>query len=126
MSNGRETAGRRRGHRGAALIAAAAALALTGCRSTLPIGRLLDDPYHFDGRAVRVEGEVVGSVGALGYGTYKVDDGTGSLVVVSEGRGAPREGAWVRVDGRFEALLTIGRTSVAGLVEKRRRPRDRH
>lgn len=115
--------GGRRGAGGLATVLLLAAVALTavaGCRSTMPIGRLLDDPQRFDGRAVRVEGEVVRAAGALGYGAYQVDDGTGTLVVVSEGGGVPREGARVRVDGRFQALLTVGRTSVAGLLERRR------
>lgn len=115
--------GRRRGAGGLATVLLLAAVALTavaGCRSTMPIGRLLDDPHRFDGRDVRVEGEVVRAAGALGYGVYQVDDGTGTLVVVSEGGGVPREGARVRVDGRFQALLTVGRTSVAGLLERRR------
>lgn len=99
---------------------------LAGCASSRPIGRLLDDPYRFDGEVVRVEGEVVNAAGALGYGAYQVDDGTGTLLIVSDGHGVPREGARVRVAGRFQALLTVGRTSVAGMVEKNRGyPRQR-
>lgn len=117
---------RRAGHTSTTLLAAVAVVVVTGCRSTIPIGHLLDDPYHFNDRNVRVEGEVVRSASALGYGTYQLDDGTGSLVVVSDEHGAPRQGAWVRVNGRFQALLTVARTSVAGLVEKRRKPLRRH
>lgn len=95
---------------------------LAGCAGTRPIGHLLDDPYRFDGKVVRVEGRVSQAAGALGYGAYRIDDGTGALYVVSDGRGVPREGARVRVKGRFESVLTVGRTSVAGLLEKRRRP----
>lgn len=94
---------------------------LVGCAGTRPIGHLLDDPYRFDGKVVRVEGRVVQAAGALGYGAYRVDDGTGTLYVVSDGRGVPREGARVRVKGRFESVLTVGRTAVAGLLERRRR-----
>lgn len=118
-TGGRRTRGRRGGRRAPLLIAAILFLA-SACAGTRPIGHLLDDPYRFDGRVVRVEGEVVRAAGALGYGAYEVDDGTGSLVVVADGRGVPREGARVRVAGRFQALLTLGRNSVAGMVEKKR------
>lgn len=107
------------GARGA-LLATAAIVLVSGCATTKPIGRLLDDPYRFDGRVVRVEGEVVRSAGALGYGAYQVDDGTGTLYVLADGRGVPREGARVKVAGRFQALLTLGRMSVAGMVEEKR------
>lgn len=94
--------------------------ALTACASVRPIGRLLDDPYRFDGKVVRIEGEVVDAAGALGYGAYRVDDGTGTLVIVSDGGGVPRKGARVRVAGRFQPLLTVGPTSVAGMLERNR------
>ncbi|MFQ5691219.1 MAG: hypothetical protein ACE5HQ_13220 [Gemmatimonadota bacterium] len=116
-------AARNRGPWGHLAWVAVMALLASGCRGTLPIGQLLDDPYRYDGRDVRVAGEVVRSVGAVGYGVYQVDDGTGALTIVSRERGAPREGARVRVDGRFKALLTVGRRSVAGLLERKRRHR---
>lgn len=102
------------------LAGAGIAILLAGCAGTRPIGHLLDDPHRFDGEVVRVEGEVVNAAGALGYGAYRLNDGTGTLYVVSDGGGVPRQGARVRVAGRFQALLTVGRTSVAGIVEKDR------
>jgi hypothetical protein len=61
------------------------------------------------------------AAGALGYGAYKVDDGTGSITVVSPGGGAPRVGAKVGVEGTFRAAFTLGTTSVAVILEKQRR-----
>lgn len=97
-------------------------LVLAGCRTTQPIGRLLDDPARYDGHTVRIDGRVVRSAGALGLGAYQVDDGTGLLTVVSEDGGAPRAGARVRVTGWFRSFLTVGDLSVAGMLE---RDRDR-
>ena len=92
-----------------------------GCRSGLtPIKTLLDDPARFDGQVVRVAGKVGLSAGALGYGAYQVDDGTGTLSIVSQGGGAPREGAQVGVEGTFKAVFTLGTQSVAVLMEKQR------
>ena len=61
------------------LIVATAALLFFGCKGTTAIKTLLDDPGRFDGQTVRIAGEVRGSVGALGFGAYQVNDGTGTL-----------------------------------------------
>jgi len=97
-----------------------AALVASGCASVTPIGELLDDPGHYDGETVRVEGDVQGSAGALGIGGYVIDDGTGSLTVISEGGTPPRDGARVKVKGVFEALFTFGSESLAVLREESR------
>jgi hypothetical protein len=39
---------------------------------------------------------------------------------VSQGGGAPREGAQVGVEGTFKAVFTLGSQSAAVLMEKRR------
>lgn len=93
---------------------------LLGCRSTMQIKTLLDDPARFDGKTVRIEGEVTESLGVLSRGAYRVDDGTGTLTVVSESGGAPRTGAEVGVEGRFEALFTLMSESLAVIREQRR------
>ena len=95
-------------------------LALSACRGTMPIGDLLDDPGRYDGETVRIKGEVTGSVGALGQGAYRVNDGTGTMNILSRGRGAPREGAEVGVEGEFRSVFTFGDTSQAVILEERR------
>jgi hypothetical protein len=100
-------------------VLAAAAL-LLGCQGATPIKTLLDDPQRFDGQTVRIVGQVQGSVGALGFGAYQVNDGTGTLSIVSEGGGVPRQGAKVGVEGTFRSAYTLGSQSVAVLVEQRR------
>ena len=100
-------------------VIATAALFL-GCNGSTPIKTLLDDPQRFDGKTVRIVGQVQGSVGALGFGAYQVNDGTGTLSIVSEGGGVPRQGAKVGVEGTFRSAYTIGSQSVAVLVEQRR------
>ena len=106
------------------LLPAAIGVALVGalgCRTGVtPIRTLLDDPSRFDGKTVSIVGEVGRSAGVLGYGAYQVNDGTGTLSVVSQGGGAPREGARVGVEGTFQAVFTLGTQSAAVLMEKRR------
>lgn len=97
---------------------------LSGCASVTPIGELLNDPGEYDGETVQVEGEVSGAVGGaignLGLGAYQVTDDTGTLTIVNESGGPPRDGASVRVKGIFEALFTVGSNSLAVLREESR------
>jgi len=95
-------------------------LLLLACPGTKPIKELLDDPGRFDGQTVRIAGEVTQAAGALGFGAYQVNDGTGTLTVVSEKGGPPRSGSKVGVKGRFEALITLGSKSLAVLREESR------
>jgi hypothetical protein len=111
---------RRSRHPARPLLAAIAALLFLGCKGTIPIKTLLDDPSRFDGQTVRIAGNVQGSVGALGYGAYQVNDGTGTLSIVSEGGGVPRQGAKVGVEGTFRSAYTVGTQTAAVLVEQRR------
>jgi hypothetical protein len=99
-------------------------LLLVACPGTKPIKELLDDPGRFDGQTVRIAGEVTQAAGALGYGAYQVNDGTGTLTVVNEtGSGTPRVGAKVGVEGTFRSAFTLGSKSVAVLLEKQRKTR---
>jgi len=97
---------------------------LAGCKaSDLPvtsIKTLLDDPSRFDKQTVRIVGDVTRSLGVMGYGAYEVDDGTGTIPVVTKENGAPRTGARVGVEGEFRAAFTMTTTTAAAIVEKGR------
>jgi hypothetical protein len=95
-------------------------LVLAGCASVTPIGQLLDNPSKYDGKTVRVDGEVKGSAGGLGVGAYQLKDDTGTLTVVSERADPPRTGAKLGVKGKFDALITLGSRSLAVLREESR------
>jgi hypothetical protein len=102
------------------LTVPASLLVLAGCASVTPIGELLDNPAKYDGKTVRVEGEVREAAGGLGLGAYQVRDETGTLTVLSERGGAPRRGSKIGVKGRFESLITLGTRSLAVLREESR------
>jgi hypothetical protein len=93
---------------------------LAGCASVTPIGDLLSNSSKYNGKTVRVKGEVTKSAGAVVAGAYQLKDGTGSLTVVSEGSSPPPQGAKVGVKGIFQALITIGSKSLAVLKEQSR------
>ena len=110
---------RLRAFAGTALLA----LALAGCKGrtdVTSIKTLLDDPSRFDHQVVRVAGDVTKSIGVLGYGGYQVDDGTGTITVVTKDNGAPRTGAKVGVEGEFRSAFTLGTESVAVILEQQR------
>lgn len=111
-----------RPYRFGASLATILVVFLTACPGAKPIKELLDDPSRFDGKKVRIAGEVKQSVGALGVGVYQINDGTGTLTVVSKaGNGTPRVGAQVGVEGEFRSAFTLGSTSAAVLMEQKRR-----
>jgi hypothetical protein len=97
-------------------------LLAAGCKggSATPIGTLLDDPGRYDGKTVRIAGDVTESFGLLGYGGYRVKDDTGQIAVVTKTGGAPREGAKVGVQGTFRSGFTLGTQTVAVIEEDKR------
>jgi len=98
----------------------ALSLVLAGCASVTPIGQLLDNASRYDGKTVRVKGEVQQSAGALGMGGYQLKDNTGTLTIVSENATPPRTGSTVGVKGVFQSLFTLGSRSLAVLREQSR------
>jgi hypothetical protein len=95
-------------------------LLISGCAGVTPIRDLLNDPSRYDGKTVRIQGKVKGSVGGLGIGAYEVTDQTGTLAVVSDQSDPPRSGTDIGVKGRFDALLNLGFRSVSVLREESR------
>ena len=99
---------------------AGALVLLAGCASVTPIGELLQNSSKYNGKEVRIKGEVKESAGLLGRGAYQVKDETGTLTVISETSAPPPSGSKIGVKGVFQALLTLGSKSLAVLKEKSR------
>ncbi len=99
---------------------AGAIFLLAGCASVTPIGELLLNSSKYNGKEVRIKGEVKESAGLLGRGAYQVKDGTGTLTVISETSAPPPSGSKIGVKGVFQALLTLGSKSLAVLRENSR------
>ena len=90
----------------AVMVAASLGLALAGC-ATKSINRIMAEPARYANQDVTVEGTVTQSVSLLGHGSYRIDDGTGSLWVVST-KGVPRKGARVKVTGKIRDVADLG------------------
>jgi hypothetical protein len=98
---------KRLGHYGwAFLVLAGTVLFLPGCKQK-SINHILADPQRYANHEVGVVGKVVRSYSVLGHGAYEVDDGTGTLWVVSK-TGVPREGARVAVKGTIRDGFNLG------------------
>jgi hypothetical protein len=113
-----------RGLRRFALPVVLLALALASCKSkgdVTPIKTLLDDPGTYNGKTVRIAGEVTASFSLLGTGGYQVTDDSGSILVVAKTGGAPRVGAKVGIEGIFRNAVTLGDKTAAGIEETGKR-----
>jgi hypothetical protein len=101
-------------------LVAATLLALAGCKGATDIKKLLDNPAAYEGKTVRIAGTVKDTAGILNYGVFTVDDGTGTIAVITKVGGAPREGAKVGVEGTFRSAFTLGTKTVAAIEETKR------
>jgi hypothetical protein len=81
-------------------------IGLAGCKETT-IARLLAEPERWRNEEVGLVGNVTRSVSLLGRGAYQLDDGTGTIWVVST-HGVPREGARVGVRGEVKDIVDLG------------------
>jgi hypothetical protein len=95
------------------LTATVLAITLSGCAVSLrnpDISELQRHPGRYQDRTVSVSGVVTNSWGLplLPFRFYKVDDGTGEVTVLSDGRRMPATGERVRVRGRVEEVAVIG------------------
>jgi len=94
-------------------------LALGACAPTVRVRDLLDEPHRYDGRTVQVQGTVTQSAGLFGSGAYQIDDGTGSIYVIAQGQGVPRQGARTKAKGRFESVFSLAGRTIAAIVQGR-------
>jgi hypothetical protein len=91
-----------------ALAAALLVLVLTsGCAASLRTPRIADiqrNPGRYQDRTVSIDGTVTESWGVpvVPYRYYRVEDGTGEMIVLSQSLRTPTRGARVRVKGTVD------------------------
>ena len=91
----------------------ALALTLSGCALAVrrpSVAELKYNPGRYQDRTVSVEGTVTSSRGVplLPFRMYRVNDGTGEVIVVAQDGRVPTRGAHVRVKGRVNEVATFG------------------
>jgi hypothetical protein len=78
------------------------------------IAQLRANPGRYQNQTISIEGVVTDAWGVplLPLKMYKVEDGTGEITVLSEGRRMPTRGARVRVKGTVNELGVFGGQSI--------------
>lgn len=107
-----------------AMMILAIGLLATACPSRTNISRIEANPSKYYNKEVAVAGRVSNSFGLpmLG-GIYKLDDGTGSIWVLTS-RGVPSKDTEVGVKGRVqEGVNFSGKNYGLGIIENDRRTR---
>src|ERR1041384_1293141 len=97
---------------GRLLLAASLAVTLSGCASlhSTKVADLQRHPGRYQDHTVSINGVVTSSWGVplVPFRFYKVDDGTGEVTVLSNGRRQPAAGDHVHVKGRVEDVAVLG------------------
>ncbi len=90
---------------------------VNGCAHALRSARVADlrgNPGRYQNHSVSIDGVVTNafSVPLVPYAMYRVDDGTGEVIVLSQNHRTPTRGARVRVKGRVEDIAVLGGRAV--------------
>lgn len=99
----------------AALLASV--LLLAGCPSTR-IGDIQKDPGKYMNKQITVSGKVSSSYGMLGMGMFQVNDGSGSIWVLSENYGVPGQGTNVNVTGQLVQTASFGGKNFSNVLRE--------
>jgi hypothetical protein len=86
----------------------------SACFGTKRIADLRSRPNQYENHTVSIDGRVTSawSIPLVPMQFYRVDDGTGEIVVVSNGSRQPRQGDRVHVKGVVEQVGSFGGQSV--------------
>src|SRR5580698_2421915 len=101
-----------------ALLVVAGSILLAGCPPAVSIAKLNRDPGRYAGKEISIAGKVTDSFGAMGRGVFQVDDGTGTMWVVTGHYGTPENGAKVAVTGHIEQGFSFGGRSFAVILHE--------
>ncbi len=105
------------------LLVLALAIFSTACPNRTSVEKINADPGRYRNREVAVAGRVTDSYGVLDTGAYQIDDGTGTLWIITR-RGVPARGSRVGAKGRvYTGFNFQGRSFGTVLEEADRRTR---
>jgi len=99
---------RRKFSAAALLLILTATFLLTACPPTPNIAEINRNPGKYAGKEIGVQGDVDETAGFLGTGAYRINDGTGSIWILSQGYGVPGKGAHVKVVGTLIQGASLG------------------
>ena len=90
---------------------------LTACPNRESISKINGDPARYRNRDVAIAGTVRDSYGFLDRGAYEIDDGTGTMWVITQ-RGVPARGSQVGAKGRVRTGFSFGGRSFGTILEE--------
>ena len=94
---------------------ASVAIACSGVFST-PISKIVDNPRDYEGKMVTVSGEVTEIFALFVLKYFVVDDGTGTITVITQ-KPLPRKGTKIRVKGEVKEMFSLGDTQALVIIE---------
>ena len=93
-------------------LLASVAIACSGILTT-PISKIIDNPRDYDGKTVIVSGEVTETFSFFVLKYFVVDDGTGTLTVITQ-KALPKKGTKIRIKGAVSEMFSLG--DIQGLI----------
>ena len=96
-------------------------LLLAGCPTSLKIADIEKDPGRYMNKQITVNGKVSSSYGVLGMGMFQLNDGTGSIWVLSENFGVPGQGTTVSVTGQLVQTASFGGKNYSNVLRETKR-----
>jgi hypothetical protein len=102
---------------------AGSVLFLAACPPHPSIGEVNRDPARFAGKEIVLSGNVSEAIGALGFGFFKLDDGSGQIWVYSDQYGVPAQGSRTAITGRIDVqgISVLGKSYGTILRQTQRR-----
>lgn len=87
------------------------------CASRTEIRQILADPRTYEGKTVTIDGEVANSFSLVVIKYFELNDGTGTLGVVSD-KPLPAKGQRLKVTGQVRQAFSLGDRNITVLIEK--------
>lgn len=94
-----------------------AAALLAACAPATPIKNIIDHPRDYADKSVTVQGEVKNVFSLIVIKYFTLDDGTGSITVVTE-RPLPQKGEKLKVKGTVKEGFSLGDQTMTLIVEE--------
>ncbi len=95
----------------------AAMLLLAACTPKTDIRQILADPRAYEGKTVTLDGEVTETFSLLIIKYFRLDDGTGSIGVVSDNP-LPAKGQRMKVTGEVREAFSLGDKNLTVVMEQ--------
>jgi hypothetical protein len=89
----------------------------TACPNRESISKINADPARYQNKETAIAGTVKDSYGFLGRGAYEIDDGTGTMWVITQS-GVPSRGSKVGAKGRVRTGFSFGGRSFGTILEE--------